>query len=886
MIPSVPVECACKPVGLLAEFLRDPLGLDTKAPRLSWRLDDPRSGARQTAYRIVAASSEGRLDAGRPDLWDTGRVASAETLDIAWAGRKLSSRSAVAWRVMVWDKDGAPSAWSETAHFEIGPFGRGDLAATWIGAKAPRTREGLPVPMFRKTFRLPAAPARARLHVSAFGLVEVTVNGRPASADLFAPGWTDYRRRVELVTYDATPLLRAGENALGVLLGEGWFAGKLTWEGRNKWGDSPAFLVQLDIEMPDGARRTVVSDETWRYTENGPIRSADLYQGEAYDARLEIPGWDEPGFAARGWRKAVEIAVPPDAALCGRPNGGIRRQLALAPLSRTEPLPGRYVFDLGQNMVGFPHLELRGRPGGTVTVRYAEMLNADGTLYNANYRTARSIDTYVCRGAGPDGAPEIHEPRFTFHGFRYIELSGDFETPPACGDVAGIVVHTDMARTGAFECSDPVANRLYENIHWGQVGNYLDVPTDCPQRDERLGWAGDAQVFARTAAYNRDVAGFFAKWARDLEDGQFPDGAFPDVAPNMLGPGCRGHCGWGDAGVICPWTMYEMYGDREILRRHYGSMLRWLDWWKGVCTDRGVVKYTGGIWHYGDWLSVDCPVDEDGRPLCGNAPTPSDLLATAYYARCAGIVADVARVLGKRDDARAFAALRRKVAAAYRREFVTPGGRVAGDTQTGYLVTLGFGLVDDPATVARMVERLVFLIESRDNALTTGFLGTPLLCPVLTRLGRADLAYRLFQRRKYPSWYFPILDGGATTMWERWNSYSSQHGFGDVSMNSFNHYAYGAIGEWMYETVGGIAPAAPGFRRIRFAPVPGGDITWACASVETRHGTALIDWKLAEGGGMDAIVVVPPNTTADLVLPGRAPVELAAGRHVVSASRV
>ena len=873
-----------KPVGLVAEFLRNPQCLETRKPRLSWRLDDPRHGARQTAFRIVAASSEERLEAEDPDCWDTGHVASAETLDIAWAGRALKSRSEVFWRVMVWDADGAPSAWSETASFGIGPFGSGDLCAKWIGAAAPRTREGMPVPMFRKSFQLPAAPSKAHLHVSAFGLAEVTVNGRPAGADLFAPGWTDYRHHVELVTYDATPLLRAGENVVGALLGEGWFAGNLTWEGRNKWGDSPALLVELDMEFPDGGRMTVSTDETWLYTEDGPVRSSDLYQGEVYDARCEIPGWDEPGFAARSWRRAVRIAVPEGARLCGRPNGGIRRQKALAPISRAEPLPGRYVFDLGQNMVGFPHLELRGRPGGTITVRYAEMLNPDGTLYNANYRSARSVDTYVCRGAGPDGAPETHEPRFTFHGFRYIELSGDFETPPECGDVAGIVVHSDMEQTGSFECSDPVANRLFSNINWGQAGNFIDVPTDCPQRDERLGWTGDAQVFARTAAYNRDVAGFFAKWARDLEDGQFPDGAFPDVAPNMLGPGCRGHCGWGDAGVVCPWTMFEMFGDTEILRRHYDSMVRWLGWWKGLCTEEGVVRYAGGIWHYGDWLSVDCPVDEDGRPQCGAAPTPSDLLATAYYARCAGIVADVARVLGKTDDARAFAALRRKIAAAYRREFVTPGGRVAGDTQTGYLVTLGFGLVEDPHVVARMVERLVFLVESRDNALTTGFLGTPLLCPVLTRFGRADLAYKLFQRKKYPSWYFPILDGGATTMWERWNSYSSRHGFGDVSMNSFNHYAYGAIGEWMYETVGGIAPAEPGFRKIRFAPVPGGDITWAHASLATRRGMASIEWRLKPGGNIDVSVLVPPNTTAELVLPGNGPRELSAGRHSVTAA--
>ncbi|MBR0057539.1 MAG: family 78 glycoside hydrolase catalytic domain [Kiritimatiellae bacterium] len=803
---------------------------------------------------------------------------------------------------MVWDKDGAPSQWSEAATFEIGLFGKGDVTAKWIGAKKPCKKGGEPAPMFRKAFTLAREPVKARLHASAFGDLAMSVNGQPASGDLLAPGWTDYRRHVELVTWDVTALLRKGENVLGAMLGQGWYAGFLVWKGhRNQYGASPAFLAQLEVEFADGSRQTVVSDTTWRYTEEGPIRSSDHYMGEDYDARREIPGWDAPGFAAKGWKAAAEITDHPAATLCARLNNGVRRQLELPAKKRTEPAPGVYVFDLGQNMVGLERVTLRGKPGAKISIRFAEMLNPDGTLYTANYRSARSTDTYVCgRAVGaslPDrresaaGAslpgrdistkcpPETYEPHFTFHGFRYIELSGDFAVPPECADVTGVVIHTDMARTGRFECSDPLANRLWSNLNWGHVGNYVDVPTDCPQRDERLGWTGDAQVFVRTAAFNRDVAAFMAKWQRDLDDGQRADGAYPDVAPNVLGTQ-GGHCGWGDAGVICPWTMYLMYGDTGILRDHYGSMSRWVGYWQGVCTPDGVVRYRD-IWHYGDWLAVDCPVNEDGNPLCGAAPTPSDLLSTAYFARSVGIMAEVAKALGKKADAKKFAELRRRTAAAYRREFVTPGGRVAGDTQTGYLVTLGFGLVEDKRTITRMVDRLAFLIESRDNALTTGFLGTPLLCPVLARFGRADLAYRILQRRKYPSWYFQILDGDATTMWERWNSYSSKHGFGDVGMNSFNHYAYGAVGEWLYAGVGGIDFAEPGFRRIRFAPVPGGDITWAKASLETRHGTAAIEWRRASATAtaLDVKALVPPNTTAVLELPGREPVKLPAGPH-------
>ena len=943
--PAIP----CRAVGLACEFLENPLGLETRTPRLSWRLEDPRNGARQTAFRIAAASSAEKLAAGDHDLWDTGKVESSETLDIAWgssqrggglqtavsgrrtgvrlpparSGRRtgvrlppakaLRPRSSVFWRVMVWDKDGAASPWSETAHFEIGLFGRGCVTAEWIGAKKPRTKPGMPAPMFRKAFLLGAEPVRARLHVSAFGDLEMSVNGKPASGDLFVPGWTDYRKRVPLVTWDVTALLHEGENVLGAMLGDGWFAGTQVWpDHRNHYGPSTAFLAQLEVELADGSRATVVTDTSWRCTEDGPVRASDHYNGETYDARLEKRGWDEPGFDAKGWRRAAMIEDRPHPALCARISGPVRRQRTLPALKRTEPQPGRYVFDFGQNMVGRPRLALRGRPGGAITIRYAEMLNADGTLYTENYRSAKSTDVYICGekghlaqspqssqgidktylpGIGENGndfadlanlarGKSIYEPHFTFHGFRYVELSGDFAAPPECGDVQGIVIHSDMAQTGAFECSDPLANRLFSNLNWGQMGNYLEVPTDCPQRDERLGWTGDAQVFVRTAAFNRDIAAFMEKWMRDIADAQHADGAFTDIAPDIFPDANHGHCGYADAGVVVPWTIYMAYGDKDILREHFDAMARWVGWWAGVAGERLVVPYTGrGSWHYGDWLAVDCPVDEDGHPIREGAPTPSDLLATAYFARSAGLVADAARALGRKADARRFEALRRRVAAAFRREFVTPGGRIAGDTQTGYLVALGFGLVDDPKTVARMVDRLSFLVESRDCSLTTGFLGTPLVCPVLARFGRADLAYKILQRRKYPSWYFQILDGDATTMWERWNSYTSKGGFGDANMNSFNHYAYGAIGEWLYTTVGGIDAAEPGFRKIRFAPVPGGDITWAKTSLLTRHGTAAIHWRRRRDGALAVELTVPPNTTATLELPGQSPRELQAGRH-------
>ena len=867
----------CAPVSPVCEYLVNPLGLQTKTPRLSWRLEDPRKGAVQKAYRIVAASTAAKLADGKFDLWDTGRVDSDQCLDVVYAGKKLKARSAVWWKVMVWDMKGDASDWSDPATFEIGLFDKGTLAAKWIGPEKDRTSQALPSPYLRREFTLASEPVKARLHVSACGAMELYLNGAPASADCLAPGWTDYRKHIELVTYDVTSLLRKGANAFGAVLGDGWFAGNLAWGGnRCTGGKNLALLAQLEVELADGSSFTLLTDESWKYTEKGPIRSSDYYHGELYDARLELGAWTEPGYKAAGWKK-VKVIPPGPFAIGPRPNNGIQRQQTLTPVKLTEPTPGAYVFDLAQNMVGHVAVRFHAKAGAKFTMRYAEMLNADGTLYTTNYRAAKSTDYYVCRGSTKDDC-EIYESHFTFHGFRYVELTGDFEEPPVCEDVCGVVLHTTMTRTGQFECSDALANQLYSNLNWGQVGNYLDVPTDCPQRDERLGWTGDAQVFVRTGAYNRDVAAFFTKWQRDLVDSQHANGAFTDVAPDMLSEGNAGHCAWGDAGVICPWTMYLMYGDTGILREHYGAMARWLDYWASVSTPAGLVRYRG-VWHYGDWLSVDCPVDENGNPYCGNAPTPSDLISTAYYARCARIMADVARILGRAADAKKFAALFAKVRKAYQAEFVTPTGRVAGDTQTAYLLTLGFDLVTDKALVAHMLDRLAFLIESRRNTLTTGFVGTPLICPVLSRFGRSDLAYTLFHQTEYPSWNYTILQG-ATTMWERWNSYTKKHGFGDAGMNSFNHYAYGAIGEWMYATVAGLEvdPAKPGFKHAILQPTPGGKLTHASGSLLTRYGTLSCAWRI-DGGSLVTEVVVPPNTTATLRLPGRPARELAAGAY-------
>ena len=490
------------------------------------------------------------------------------------------------------------------------------------------------------------------------------------------------------------------------------------------------------------------------------------------------------------------------------------------------------------------------------------MLKADGTVYRENLRLARATDTYICRGGGT----EEWTPRFTFHGFRYVEVTG-LDRKPSAELLTALVLHTDMAATGKFRCSNPLLNRLDRNISWGLRGNFLDVPTDCPQRDERLGWTGDAQVFVGTAAFHYDVRDFFRKWLQDLRDGQRADGAYPDVAPDVLGkygPQQFGNAAWSDAGVICPWEIYRHYGDKKILAENYEAMKRWIGYQQR--TSKDLIRPRTA---YGDWLAIDAVTAQ-------NAPVPCDLVGTAYFAHTTDLMAKIAAVLGRKGDALKFCKLHGRIVEAFRNAYVTPDGRVVGHCQTGYLLALAFDLL--PAKLRpKAFAHLVDLIEARGCHLTTGFVGTPLLLPVLTRFGRTDLAYKILLQEDYPSWLYTVRNG-ATTMWERWNSYTKEHGFGDVGMNSFNHYAYGAVGEWMYAVIGGIRPSAPGFKKILFAPEPGGSLTSASCELDTPLGRAACRWQL-RGRALRGEVIVPPRTKAELRLPGQRAKQLLPGHH-------
>ena len=822
---------------LRVEHLENPLGLDEPQPRFSWKLADKRIGAAQTAYRIEVSS-------GGATIWDTGRIASDASVLVSYTGPALSPHTRYGWRVRLWDHTKTDLGWSAPAWFETGFLAPATPwpAAQWIAhpslPKAPAAR---PAAQLRKLFKLAAAPREARLYITSRGIFEPGLNGKRIGADHLTPGWTDYRHRFEYLTYDVTEQLRAGDNTLSALLADGWYCGHLGWgSSRDRYGDTPALLAVLRLVGDDGSVRWIGTDSTW-HASTGPVLDADIYHGESFDARLSFGKSEKP----------AKILAFPRLPVAGKAFGRVRTIEELKALKLTEPAAGRHVFDLGQNMVGSVRVRIRAPRGTKVTLRFAEMLHPDGTLYTENYRKARSTDTYVCSGDGV----ETYSPRFTFHGFRYVELSG-LKAKPRIDAVTGLVWHSEMASTGTFECSDPRVNQLQSNIRWGQKGNFLDIPTDCPQRDERLGWTGDAQVFIPTAAFNHDVASFFRKWARDMADGQHPSGAFPDIAPDVFfstdSENPRGNAAWSDAGVICPWTVYQKYGDIRILEENYAPMKRWIAFMERQSA--GLIRPDTT---YGDWLAPDAA-------RCDRTATPCDLIGTAYFARCTEIVSAIAAVIGRAGDARKYAALHRRIVAAFNREFVSPAARLAGDTQTAYLLALAFDLLPEarrPAAVAHLERTL----RRRDDRLSTGFVGTPLLCPVLSRFGRHDLACKLLFNEDYPSWLLQVKNG-ATTMWEKWDSWTPDKGFGDAGMNSFNHYAYGAVGQWLYATVAGIAELAPGYKKILLRPVPDERLTHASASLETPYGLVSSAWKRS-GKSFRWTVVVPPNTAAVAVPP-------------------
>lgn len=709
------------------------------------------------------------------------------------------------------------------------------------GMPAVKRLELPPPPYLRKTFAADKDIRRAMVYATARGLYELYLNGKRIGRDELTPGWTDYRKRINYSTYDVTEQVKSGANALGALLGDGWYAGYFSYQGkRGLYGENPSLLVQLEIEFADGSKQRIVTDESWKAA-YGPWREADLLQGSAYDARREIAGWAEANFDDSAW-KPVGVVDAPEAKIEPYLGSPTRRQEEIAAKKITEPQPGVYVFDLGQNMVGWVRLKVRGEAAGTkIELRHAEMLNPDGTPYLVALRQARALDQYICKG-GDEG----FEPVFTFHGFRYVEVRG-LTQKPSLDMITGVVVNADMERSGQIETSNTNVNQLFHNIIWGQKGNYLEVPTDCPQRDERLGWTGDAQFFIRTGAYNFDVGAFFTKWLVDLvQDAQHEDGTFHDVAPDLLGG--HGNVAWGDAGIICPYMIYRMYGDRRVIEQHYDAMARYI-----AFLEKDNKAYIRGVGAYGDWLNL-------------NDATKPEVIGTAYFEHVTRLMSEMAQAIGKDADAKKYQELSDAVRAAFVKNFVNEDGSITESGQTGYALAFTMDLLPADKRAAA-AEHFAKAIEKKNNHLATGFIGTPRLLPGLTRAGKPDLAYKLFLTESYPSWLFQVTLG-ATTMWERWDGWTPEKGFQDPGMNSFNHYAFGSVGEWMYRTMGGIETEGVGFKKIILRPMPGEGLTFAKARYDSIRGTIASEWK-REGEGLTVKFIVPPNTTATAYLPAK-----------------
>lgn len=725
----------------------------------------------------------------------------------------------------------SPSWQSANPYAELGDSSMGSDPGPLPGSAA----------LFRKAFDIGREVRSARLYITALGMYRVFVNGQRVGEDELTPGMTDYRKRVIYQTYDVTSLVRRGENAIGAMLGDGWFASGFSWIGvRFNFLPPPTrILAALRLTYADGGTDQVVTDDSWK-TSAAPVRHSEIYAGELYDARLEQQGWNVPGFDAAGWETAI-ISVPPTADLIGEAALPVRVVDALKPRAIVSAPNGSQLLDFGQNMAGRARVRVSGTAGTIIRMRFAEILGKDGNIYTENLRNANATDIYVLRGAGE----ETYTPTFTYHGFRYLEVSG---YPGKLTDDAIVAeaISSAVRLTGTISTANDLINRMYRTGIWGQRSNFVSIPTDCPQRDERQGWMGDAQLFWRTGTYNADIAALGRKWMRDVRDAQSPEGGFTNTSPRIGagwdGPGTPG---WADAGIIVPWTAWLQYGDVGIITENWEAMERHMAY-----VLEGNPNY---LWrnrvaqNLGDWLPV-------------NSSTPQDLAATAYWAYSARCMSQMARAIGRDADAMRYAALFEQIRGAFQKAYITGNGVVGSGSQTSYALAFQADLIPDTAKKAA-ADHLVSDIESRGWHLSTGFLGTPPLLPALTENGRADIAYRLILSETFPSWGY-MLSKGATTWWERWNSDE-----GDPAMNSFNHFAFGSVVGWIYRYVAGIDMDAPGFKQILIHPRFDSKLERARGEYDSVYGKIVSDWTVSSGGRILLNATIPPNTRAKIYLP-------------------
>ncbi|MER6957627.1 family 78 glycoside hydrolase catalytic domain [Streptomyces sp. NPDC000618] len=850
-----------QPAPVTFEHLPDGLGIGVPEPRLSWRLPDGRTA--QDAYEL-------ELDrAGRP--YRTGRIPGAAQILVPWPGQPLTSRERVSVRVRVWTgTHPEPSAWSEPSTVEAGLLRADDWLAVPVGSATAQDPDSDRRPArVRTDFTVASPVSHARLYVTAHGLYEAEINGRRVGDDILSPGWTVYGERLRYYTYDVTAHLAQGANTVGAWLADGWYRGRIGFDGghRNLYGTDQSLLAQLEVHHTDGTTTVIATDPTW-HAADSPILFTGLYEGETFDARRHDPRWSTPQHdtTAAMWTPVATATRDPRTLTAPR-SAPVRCTEEIHPVTVTTTAEGRLLLDFGQNLVGRLRLTVDGPAGTAVTLRHAEVLE-DGALATRPLREATSTDTYVLDDTGQ----QTWEPRFTLHGFRYAEVEG-WPGEFTDGAIVARVYHTDMRRTGWFECSDPLINRLHENVVWSMRGNFVDIPTDCPQRDERLGWTGDIQVFAPTASFLYDCAGMLDSWLTDVAMEQLPDGTVPWYVPVIPGgphwtpikPGAA----WGDVATLTPWVLYRRFGDLELLRRHFPMGRAWVDLMDRLAGESRLWD-TGD--QLGDWLDPIAPPNDPGA-----GRTDRHLVATAYFAWSARHVEWSARELGYPDVAEQYGRLADEVAEAFRARYVLPDGRMSSDAPTAYSVALAFGLLADDSARQFAGDRLAELVLEDDARIATGFVGTPLICDALTETGHLDVAYRLLTQTDCPSWLYPVTMG-ATTVWERWDSMRPDGTLNPGGMTSFNHYALGAVADWMHRVVAGLDFAEPGYRTLRFRPRPGGGITWAKARHETPYGTAAVAWEQTTTG-LDVHVTVPAGCQGVIELDGRPPVVVGPGEH-------
>ena len=854
---------------LQCEQLTDPSGIDARIPRLSWQLTGDQQDLRQTAYQLLVASSKEKLEHDKGDLWNSGKVASGQSRMINYRGTPLKSRTDCFWKLKVWTTAGA-TAWSQTAHWSMGLLDPTDWKARWIGYEhgfpwdSVSKFSRLSARYFRREFQPAADIKKATLYIIGLGHYELSVNGHPIGDQVLAEAPTDYTRSVKYNTFDITKDCRKGTNAIGVVLGNGrFFTMRPKYKPKKiKEFGFPRLLLQLEVEYDNGTRQQIVSNDNWKFTADGPIRSNNEYDGEEYDATKELTGWNMPGYNDSHWLKP-QIVASPGGRIEAQMNEPIKVKEILRPVSIRQSKPGTWIMDMGQNMAGWVQMKVKGKRGDEVTLRFGETLQKDGSLFTANLRDAKVTDIYTLKG----GEEETWHPVFVFHGFRYVEIL-NYPGQPAANDFEGQVVYDDMATIGTFQTSDTLINHIARNAWWGIQSNYKGLPLDCPQRNERMPWLGDRAVGSLGESFMFDNENLYAKWLDDIEESQKPDGSLPDVAPaywnyysdNMTWPGTY---------VLIADMLYNQFGNRRPIERHYASMAKWLLYMSSKYEKGGLMTKD----KYGDWcVPPESPELIHSKDSSRN--TDGQLIATAYYYHLLTLMQGFAGLLNRSKDAASYAAMAAGVKDAFNHKYLDKGSaHYANNTVTANLLPLYFGMVPKPVRTS-VFAHIVDKIEKDNNGhISTGVIGTQWLMRGLTDYGRPDLAYRIAANKDYPGWGY-MVEHGATTIWELWNGDSA-----NPAMNSHNHIMLlGDLITWFYEDLAGIAPAEPGFSKIRMKPAFPAGLNDVKASYRTPYGLVKSEWHRKDGN-LSWEISIPPNTQAMIYLPDDKETAVGAGEH-------